>query len=115
MYFLRPWAWNQGCACSIFKDLANALARLSRAFEIMFRADFLRDCEALHVKIISASNGIKVSTDLLRSHRSLGCLPKIFNRSRVPSEILFASNEENGQIRAEVPDFRDPLLYLSDV
>lgn len=46
---------------------------------------------------------------LLRSDWSLVGSPEFLNDSRVTSDVLFATNEDDGETTAEVLDLGDPL------
>jgi len=49
-------------------------------------------------------------TYLLSGDWCLGRLVKLLDCLRVMSEIGFQANEDDGEVRAEVEDFGDPLL-----
>ena len=48
-------------------------------------------------------------TRLLRGDWSLACFPELLDHSRLPSKILLAADEDDGQAGTEVHYFRDPL------
>ena len=41
------WAGDEGCAGGVLEDLANTLAGLGRALEVLLRTDALRDLRTL--------------------------------------------------------------------
>src|SRR5271154_4967113 len=100
-YFHRP---AKGCTCGKLKDLANALACLGRAFDIILHTNLLCDSHALHINDQFVEMGhLKITiADLLWGHGSLECPPKLFNCSHVLSEILLTPNKDNGQTSTEV-------------
>ena len=49
------------------------------------------------------------TTHLLGSDWALVRLAQFLNDSRVPPEILLATDQDDGEIRAEVHDLGDPL------
>lgn len=46
---------------------------------------------------------------LLGCHRLLRCLVQLLNSLLVVSQVLLAADENDGEARTEVQDFRDPL------
>ena len=52
------------------------------------------------------------SAYLFRGDRLLRSFVQLFNCLRVVTEILFASNQNNGQALAKMQDFRDPLKVI---
>lgn len=50
-----------------------------------------------------------MSTDLLRGHRLLAGLSQLLDDLLVVSEILLATDEDDGKTLAEVQNLRDPL------
>lgn len=69
------------------------------------RYNGVEEGERRRKRLRSAESG----TYLLGGDRSLTCLPKLLNDTRVTSEILLASNENDRQTSAEVHDFGNPL------
>lgn len=49
-------------------------------------------------------------TNLFGSNRSLICLSQFLYHTRLASKIFLAADKENGETRAEMGDFRDPLF-----
>jgi len=77
----------------MLKNLPHTLVGLGRAFEVFVSTNLLPDI-----------------LTLLRRHRLLRRLGELLNRLLIPAEILFAADENDGQTRAEMEDFGDPLF-----
>jgi hypothetical protein len=50
--------------------------------------------------------------NLLRSDRTLTCLPELFNRAWIASKILLAAHKDDREASTEVKDLGDPLGSL---
>jgi hypothetical protein len=73
---------------------------------------FLRTSSAYH-GLVAAAGAAYRATDLLRSHRLLGGLVELLNRLLVETQILLATNQDDGQSLAEVQHFGNPLRPVS--
>lgn len=58
---------------------------------------------------IDSTKAIKRVAYLLRSDRTLICLAELLNHSGLTSEILLATDQDDGQTSAEMSYFGDPL------
>lgn len=84
---------DKRCTGSVFKHLANSLAGLGRAFEVANGTDLLGN-----------------SHTLFGRDGALTRLSELLDNLGVMAKILFASDEDDGQVLAEVEHFRDPLF-----
>jgi len=80
-------------ACRALENLCNTLVGLGGALEVVVSTDNLLDMLTL-----------LLADGLLRG------LCELRNGLGVVSEILLTSNKDDGEVGAEVEDFRDPLL-----
>lgn len=84
---------DERCAGCVFKDFADALAGLGGALEVSDGADLLCDGHALFGR-----------------DGALGGLAEFVDDLGVVSEVLFAADEDDGEVLAEVEHFGDPLF-----
>ena len=84
---------DERCTGGVLKHLANTLAGLGGALEVADGADLLSDGHAL-----------------LGRDGALAGLAELLDNLGVVAEILLASDEDDGQVLAEVEHFRDPLF-----
>lgn len=102
---------EEGSAGGILEHLAHTLASLGRTLQVVLCSNLLRDSHALATAIrIPSRPELVRTTHLFRRHRALAGLPKLLNHTGVTSEVLLASNENDGQASAEVHHLGDPLL-----
>jgi hypothetical protein len=101
----------QECSTSsILEDLPDALASASGAFEVMAGANLLSDGHTLQFHVSSkVTRYANKYTNLLRGHRTLVGLPELLDCLRVTSQVLLATNQDDGQAGAKVHDLGDPL------
>jgi len=76
-----------------FKNLTDTLASLGRALEVVSGLDMASN--------LSSSLG---------AHGSLIAPPELLNRTLVVSQVLLASNQQDGETSAEMLDLREPLF-----
>lgn len=84
---------NECSTGSVLKDFPNTLASLGRALEIT-----------------DGTNLLGNSHTLLGGNGTLAGLAEFVDDLRVVSEILLATDKDDGQVLAEVKNFRNPLL-----
>jgi hypothetical protein len=114
---------------SVLEHFTDTFTSFRRAFQIVFRTDLLGNCHTLlDVKTqsvnacqsvrkkgnhIESARGVfernKEITNLFGADRLLTRSPETINYPLIPSKILLATYEDDGQPRAEVHDLRNPL------
>lgn len=99
---------ERGTGC-VLKDLPDAFVGLGRALDVLLGSNLVLDLSRLDAcqQLSAIKEG--PSTYLILSDGCLRGLVKLFDRLRVVSEILLASDENNGQALAEMKDLGDPL------
>lgn len=95
----------------MFEDLSYALIYLGGTLQILDSSNLLRNglglfCQSLYSDKVALSN-------LFGCDRALICSSEFFDDLVVMSKISFQSNEDDRQIRAEMHDFGNPLIFIS--
>ena len=88
-----PASLNERCTGCVLKHLADTLSSLGGALEVSDGANLL-------------GNG----HTLFGRDRTLAGLSELLDNLGVMSQILLATDEDDGQVLAEVEHFRDPLF-----
>ena len=101
----------------MLKDLADSLVGLGRALDVLLGADLVLDlsglcgCVLVCVKWFMSCH----KTYLVLGDGGLRSLVELLNGLLVVSEILLATDEDDGKTLAEVQNLRDPLLQQNQV
>jgi hypothetical protein len=117
---------QESSACSMFENLTDALIGLCRTLKILIGSNLLADFLTLHIIVslefreeiicqgCSSLAGSEAEAQgyvsyLLGSNGLLACLMELLNGLLVVTQILLATNEDDGQAAAEMQDFGNPL------
>lgn len=108
-------AGQESCARSVLEHLPNTLVGLGGTLQVLVGTNLLADLLTLHPGVVSNTSGtarlrVPSKTYLLRGDGLLAGLAELLNGLVVVSQILLATNQDDGKALAEVKNLRDPLF-----
>lgn len=109
-------AGQKGGPSGILEYLTDTFTSLGRAFKVVLSTNLLGHCHTLQEMrkdaMSAGDHRRRGATHLLGRDWALVCLAQLLDNSRVPPEVLLATDKDDRKASTEVHHLGDPLLGL---